>query len=93
MVRIESSVTSVSWIPLDAMEGIRGLVADVGVGHWDLPPPDQLEDLDELIAADAIRFANELRAWIAVGRRGRTDHPVRAPREGPNGPDHLACRV
>jgi CRP-like cAMP-binding protein len=66
MARIESSVTSVSWIPLDAMEGVRGLVADLGVGHWDLPPPDQLENLDELIAADAIRFANELRAWIEV---------------------------
>ena len=66
MARIESSVTSVSWIPWDAMEGVRGLVADLGVGRWDLPPPDQLEDLDELIAADAIRFANELRAWIEV---------------------------
>ena len=66
MARIESSVTSVSWIPLDAMEGVQGLVADLGVGRWDLPPPDQLENLDELIAADAIRFANELRAWIEV---------------------------
>jgi CRP-like cAMP-binding protein len=66
MARIESSVTSVSWIPLDAMEGVRGLITDLGVGHWDLPPPEQLENLDELIAADAIRFANELRAWIEV---------------------------
>jgi CRP-like cAMP-binding protein len=66
MARIESSVTSVSWIPLDAMEGVQGLVADLGVGRWDLPPPDQLENLDELIAADVIRFANELRAWIEV---------------------------
>jgi CRP-like cAMP-binding protein len=66
MARIESSVTSVSWIPLDTMEGVRGLVADLGVGHWDLPPPDQLQNLEELIAADAIRFANELRAWIEV---------------------------
>ena len=66
MARIESSVTSVSWIPWDAMEGVRGLITDLGVGHWDLPPPDQLENLDELIDADAIRFANELRAWVEV---------------------------
>jgi CRP-like cAMP-binding protein len=66
MARIESSMTSVSWIPLNAIEGVRGLVGDLGVGHWDLPPPEQLENLDELIAADAIRFANELRAWIEV---------------------------
>jgi hypothetical protein len=68
MARVESSVTSVSWIPWDAMEGVRGLVADLGVGRWDLPPPDQLEDLDEVIAADAIRFANELGAWIEGGQ-------------------------
>ena len=66
MARIESSVTSVSWIPWDAMEGVRGLITDLGVGHWDLPPPDQLENLDELIDADAIRFANDLRAWVEV---------------------------
>jgi hypothetical protein len=49
---------------------------DLGVGHWDLPPSDQLENLDELIAADAIRFANELRAWIDVedGRIGGYGH-------------------
>jgi CRP-like cAMP-binding protein len=66
MARIESSVTSVSWIPLDAMQGLPKLVADLQIGHWDLPPPDRLDSLDELIAADAIRFANELRAWIDV---------------------------
>jgi CRP-like cAMP-binding protein len=76
MARIESSVTSVSWIPMDAMEGIRGVVADVGVAHWDLPPSDRLENLDELIAVDAIRFANELQAWIDVedGRVARYGH-------------------
>jgi hypothetical protein len=37
-----------------------------GVSHWDLPPPDRLDNLDDLIAADAIRLANELRAWIEV---------------------------
>jgi CRP-like cAMP-binding protein len=68
MARIESSVTSVSWIPLDAMQGLQKLAADLRVGHWDLPPPDRLDNLDELIAADAIRFANELRAWIDVDR-------------------------
>ena len=76
MARIESSVTSVSWIPLDAMEGVRGLAADLGLGHWDLPPPDRLGDLDALIAADAIRFANELRAFVEVedGRITRHGH-------------------
>ncbi len=66
MTRVESSVTALSWIPLDAMEGMGKLAADLGVSHWDLPPPDRLDNLDDLIAADAIRLANELRAWIEV---------------------------
>jgi hypothetical protein len=66
MTRVESSVTALSWIPRDAMEGMGKLAADLGVSHWDLPPPDHLDNLDDLIAADAIRLANELRAWIDV---------------------------
>ena len=52
MTRVESSVTALSWIPLDAMEGMGKLAADLGVSHWDLPPPDRLDNLDDLIAAD-----------------------------------------
>jgi CRP-like cAMP-binding protein len=66
MARIESSVTSVSWIPLDAMQGLQKLAADLRVSQWDLPPPDRLDNLDELIATGAIRFANQLRAWVEV---------------------------
>jgi CRP-like cAMP-binding protein len=66
MARVESSVTSLSWIPMDAMQGVGKLAIDLGIGQWDLPPPDRLERLDELLAADAVRFANQLRAWIEV---------------------------
>jgi hypothetical protein len=65
-VRLESSVTSISWIPLNAIEGIVKMPFEMGVAHYDLPPPDVLTNLDELIASSAIRFANELRAWIEV---------------------------
>jgi Cyclic nucleotide-binding domain len=65
-VRIESSVTSISWIPLNAIEGVVKMPFEMGVAHYDLPPPDRLTNLDELIASSAIRFANELRAWIEV---------------------------
>jgi hypothetical protein len=70
-VRIESSVTSVSWIPREAIEGMVKLPFELGVAHYDLPPPDRLEDLDGLLAASAIRFANELRAFIEVDADGR----------------------
>jgi cyclic nucleotide-binding protein len=65
-MRIESSVTSVSWIPREAVEGIAELPWDLGIAHYDMPPPDRLGDLQALIAADAARFANDLRAWIEV---------------------------
>ena len=65
-MRLESSVTSISWIPLNAIEGIVKMPFEMGVAHYDLPPPDLLTDLEELISSSAIRFANELRAWIEV---------------------------
>jgi hypothetical protein len=38
-VRIESSVTSVSWIPREAIEGMVKLPFELGVAHYDLPRP------------------------------------------------------
>jgi hypothetical protein len=65
-MRIESSVTSLSWIPLGATEGFTRLPFGLGVAHYDPPPPEVLGDLDELEATDRFRFANRLEAWIEV---------------------------
>ena len=65
-MRIESSVTSISWIPSEAIVGMTKLPFAFGVAHYDDPPPDDIEDLGALQAADRFRFANELRAWIDV---------------------------
>jgi hypothetical protein len=65
-MRIESSVTSISWIPIEAVEGLAGVAFDVGFAHYDLPPRPVLEDLDAMRKADRFRFANELRAWVEV---------------------------
>jgi hypothetical protein len=65
-VRIESSVTSVTWIPSEAIEGMPKLPFELGVAHYDQPPPETLGNLDKLRDADAFREANELRAWIEV---------------------------
>jgi Cyclic nucleotide-binding domain len=78
-MRIESSVTSITWIPSEAVEGMPKLPFEVGVAHYDDPPPDRIDDLYALRDADAFREANELRAWIDVqggkiadyGYRGR----------------------
>src|ERR1035438_8140707 len=70
-MRYESSVTSLSWIPSEAVVGSTRLPFDAGVAHYDQPPPDVLGDLDELREADRFRFANHLTAWVEVDRAGR----------------------
>jgi hypothetical protein len=65
-MRIESSVTAVSWIPSEAVEGLPKIPFTMGVAHYDDPPPDVIEDLDALREADAFREGNELRAYVEV---------------------------
>lgn len=47
------------------------LAFDAGFTHYDDPPPDSIDDLEALRAADRFRFANDLRAWIDVDDDGR----------------------
>jgi Cyclic nucleotide-binding domain len=65
-MRIESSVTSISWIPSEAIAGVTRLPFDIGVTHYDDPPPDEWKDLDAVIGPEGARFANDLRAWVEV---------------------------
>lgn len=67
-MRIERSVTSISWIPSEAMTGPMRLPMDLGIGHYDEAPPDHVEpdDLERLRREDRYRFANHLAAWIDV---------------------------
>jgi hypothetical protein len=65
-MRITSSVTSLSWIPSEAISGLTKLPFETGITHYDDPPPDSLDDLEALRQADRFRFANEHRAWIDV---------------------------
>jgi hypothetical protein len=64
--RIAASATCLSWIPAEAVEGAFKLPFRLGVAHYDVPPPASAPDVDGLLAADAIRFANRLQAWIDV---------------------------
>ncbi|HZN13512.1 MAG TPA: cyclic nucleotide-binding domain-containing protein [Acidimicrobiales bacterium] len=78
-MRIQSEVTSITWIPSEAIKGMTKMPFQVGVAHYDDPPPDVIDDLEPLRAADRFRFANRLTAWIDVedGRivgYGQEDH-------------------
>ena len=65
-MRIQSSVTAISWIPSEAITGMLKMPFEMGATHYDQPLPDVLEDLEALRLDDRFRFANELRAWIEV---------------------------
>ena len=67
-MRHERSVTSISWIPSEAMTGPMRVPMDLGIGHYDPPPPDPVDEavIDELRRADGFRFANRLAAWVDV---------------------------
>ena len=73
-MRIHSSVTSISWIPSEAVQGVTKVPFEMGVAHYDDPPPDHIDSLDALRDADRFRFANELRAWIDVEDGRITEH-------------------
>jgi hypothetical protein len=64
--RYTSSVTSISWIPSEAITGSTRLPFDLGLTHYDDPPPDHLDDLDALHRAGRFRFANRLEGWVVV---------------------------
>jgi len=70
-LRIESSVTSISWIPSEAVEGLPKLPFTMGVAHYDDPPPDRIDFIDVMHKADLFREANELKGWIEQ-RTGRS---------------------
>jgi len=73
-MRHTSTVTSISWIPSEAVKGLGRLAFDRGFTHYDEPPPDVIDDLEALRDADRFRFANELRAWIEVDGDRITGH-------------------
>jgi Cyclic nucleotide-binding domain len=67
-MRIEKSVTAISWIPSEAIEGLPKLPFELGIGHYDDPPPDRIEegDLERLRDEDRFREANLLKGWVEV---------------------------
>lgn len=76
-MRIDSVVTSISWIPSEAVAGMMKMPFESGVAHYDQPPPDTVADLETLTAlrdADRFRFANRMAAWIEVEDGRITGH-------------------
>lgn len=73
-MRIEGSITAVSWIPSEAVTGLAKLPFGSGVAHYDDPPPDHIDpttsELEALRDADRFRFANRLSAFVDIDDGG-----------------------
>ncbi len=63
---VTTSFVSISWIPSEAMAGLMRLPMDAGIGHYDRPPPDEIDDIEAFVAASRCRFANRLSAWAEI---------------------------
>ena len=90
-MRYESCITSLSWIPSEAVTGGTRVAFDAGFTHYDDPPPDRIDDIEALRATDKFRFANVLRAWVEVDASG-ADHRLRLRRRRHDGLDHRPAR-
>jgi len=75
-MRYEKSVTAISWIPSEAISGMPKLPFELGIGHYDEPPPDELAagDLERLRDDDRFREANFLKGWVEVENGKIVDH-------------------
>jgi hypothetical protein len=75
-MRYESTVTSLSWIPSEAVTGATKAAFEGGFTHYDQPPPGALgppgspDSLAALQEGDRFRFANVLSAWIETDDQG-----------------------
>jgi hypothetical protein len=69
-----ASVTAMSWIPSEAVQGLAKLPFGAGLSHDDAPLPDEIgvpgATLEELRDADGFRSCNHLAAWIDVAEDG-----------------------
>lgn len=75
-MRVESRVTSLSWIPSEAVKGWLEKGFKVHLAEYDDPPPGVIDDADVLLDAYHLRFANRLRAWAVFDGGRVVEHGV-----------------
>ncbi len=67
-MRVSAHGASISWIPSDVVTGPMRAGFDVGLAHYDPPPPERVavDDLHLMCADDRYRFANLLSGWADI---------------------------
>jgi hypothetical protein len=66
-MRVEKSVTAVTWIPSEAIEGMPKLPFELGMTSYDDPPPDRLGSGQlELARRGRLSRGERATSWIEV---------------------------
>jgi hypothetical protein len=68
-MRVVAKAASISWIPSESIASLMRLGMELGLSHWDDPPPDRIlipGDVHDLCGRDRFRFANVIAAWADV---------------------------
>ncbi len=66
-MRVESWMTSLSWIPSESVAGWMRRGFDLRVAHYDEPPDDTVAGTDAVLRlrdSDRVRFGHVLSAWV-----------------------------
>ncbi|MBX9243887.1 cyclic nucleotide-binding domain-containing protein [Actinotalea ferrariae] len=61
---VTRGVTSLSWIPSELLVGPMRMPFELGLTHYDEPPPDVLHDVEALRRAGRFRFVNRVRLEV-----------------------------
>ena len=78
-MRIESSVTSISWIPSAAIAGATRIPFEAGVAHYDDPPPDEWKDLAIEYMRVVSGFPTSQNAGTALLKVGEIHETLKEP--------------
>ena len=81
-MRITSSVTSISWIPSEAIDGMPKLPFSFGTFHYDQTPPDSIGPAREILEPSESPIDS---ASPIIWRRGSRSKTARSSRCGYNG--------
>lgn len=75
-MRVESRVTSLSWIPSEAAKGLLGAGFKLHAAEYDTPPPDVIDDAEVQRDGYHLRFANRVQGWAEFDGDTVADHGI-----------------
>jgi hypothetical protein len=82
-MRHQSSITSLSWIPSEAVEGSMRIPFDAGMAHYDPPPPEALVAVTprRVASVEASQLERGALHELSKGHRREGKRPKKSARD------------